>query len=177
MPQAEVALPPEAAAARASQLQQRARLMFSGGAPGSGPQRSGQQRVATEASDGLLVDAMAAINDVGDEGFMIEPRCRTIRGLIKEHPVLVVEAPAPAILKLNALEDDSAPILRSEILPIEKGSIIADLHELEDGLDDFRRLRVVGRNIGRHVELQLEREPFCGWCHRNTVAWVARNRG
>ena len=104
---------------------------------------------------------------------MIEPRCRTIRGLIKEHPVLVVEAPAPAILKLNALEDDSAPILRREILPIEEGSIIADFHELEDGLDDFRRLRVVGRHVGRHVE--LEREPL--WCHRSTVAWVARNRG
>ena len=104
---------------------------------------------------------------------MSEPGCRTIRGLIKEHPVLVVEAPAPAILKLNALEDDSAPILRSEILPIEKGSIITDLHELDDRLDHFRRLRVVGRHIGRHVE--LDREPWR--CHGNSVAWVARNRG
>ena len=79
----------------------------------------------------------------------------------------------PSSNSMQPLEDDSAPILRREILPIEKGSIIADLHELEDGLDDFRRLRVVGRHIGRHVE--LEREPWR--CHRNTVAWVARNRG
>ena len=49
----------------------------------------------------------------------------------------------------------------------------ADLHELDDRLDHFRRLRVVGRHIGRHVE--LDREPWR--CHGNTVAWVARNRG
>ena len=62
---------------------------------------------------------------------MIESGCRTIRGLVKEHPVLVVKAPAPAILELDALENDSAPNISGEILPIEKGTEIADLHELD----------------------------------------------
>jgi hypothetical protein len=39
----------------------RARAMFSGGAPSSGPKASGEGQAASAASDGLLVDAVAAI--------------------------------------------------------------------------------------------------------------------
>ena len=42
----------------------RTRAMFSGGRPGSGPVASGSDLVASEPSDGLLVDAVDAIKDV-----------------------------------------------------------------------------------------------------------------
>ena len=65
----------------------------------------------------------------------------TIRGLITEHPVLVVKTPASTILEVDALENDSPPNINGEILPIEKRSTIADLHALQGRLDDTRLLR------------------------------------
>ena len=88
---------------------------------------------------------------------MIESGCRTIRGLVKEHPVLVVKAPAPAILELDALENDSAPNISGEILPIEKRSAITDLHALQGRLDDTRPLRVVGRHTAHKTHRPARR--------------------
>ena len=45
-------------------LVERTRAMFSGSEPASGPAASGKGRAASKASDGLLVDAVAAITAV-----------------------------------------------------------------------------------------------------------------
>lgn len=64
LPQAAEASSAQAPEITVEDLIDRARAMFTGGSRRSGPSASGMAAAASEASDGLLVDATAAVNTV-----------------------------------------------------------------------------------------------------------------
>ena len=64
MLQADVGGPEQVSVNQVLHLIDLCRAMFTGGEPGSGPVRSGVDGRVSEASDGLIVDAMAAIKEV-----------------------------------------------------------------------------------------------------------------
>ena len=107
--QAQVTLKFTSAVGQCKQFEQRARCMFSGGEPDSGPKRSGVLRAASEASDGLLVDAMSAVKAV--------TKACNQKGCRKCNPTCTVHRQCPVLDKEEMLGYLVADILGLPVIP------------------------------------------------------------